>query len=74
MSIEDTTKVMAMRDQMNFDALSQTDAHLRKEFQATTDPLVSFGTLPEANKDVEEAKDADPVEQNIIEEATQEPV
>ena len=54
---------------MNFDALSQTDAHLRKEFQATTDPLVSFGTLPEANKDVEEAKEADPVEKDIIEEA-----
>ena len=35
---------------------------------------MSFGSLPEANKEGEEAKKEDPVEQEIIEETSTDPV
>lgn len=58
MPSKDTARVMAMRDQMNFDAISATDKHFKKEFADNTDPLVSFGMMPTTTTQPEEIKES----------------
>ena len=58
---------MAMRDQMNLDAILEADAHFQREFSGDTDQLVSFGILPNTSPEGEEAKKEDPISQEIKE-------
>lgn len=50
---------MAMRDQMDFEAVSAEQKHLKTEFAQNTDQLVSFGILPDSV--TEPNDDIDPV-------------